>query len=265
MAQAFRPVAVVTGASSGIGFGLARCCAHAGYDLVIAADDAQIERAGLALRGLGVSVETVEADLAKKDGVELLYNAVAWGGRAPEILCANAGVGPGKGFLDQDLERALEVVDANIGGTLRIVHKIGRDMRAKNGAGRILITGSISDFTPGAFQAVHNGTKAFLDSFAFALRAELEGSGVSVTCLMPTDTAFFAREELEDASRADARKDDPDEVARIGFDAMMRGEGDVVSGWAKKLRSALAAITPSEMLARAQKREARPGSDGSTP
>ncbi|MCW2285328.1 short-subunit dehydrogenase [Rhodoblastus acidophilus] len=261
MAQAFRPLAVVTGASSGIGLGLARCCASAGHDLVIAADDAEIEKAALSLRSFGVAVEAVEADLSTKDGVDLLCNAVSWGGRAPEILCANAGIGLGGGFLDQDLAKALKVVDTNVSGTLRLLHRMGRDMRA-NGAGRILITGSIAGFTPGAFQAVYNGTKAFLDSFSFALRAELEGSGVSVTCLMPgvTDTEFFARAELEDTKLAHSKKDDPDEVARIGFDAMMRGEGDVVSGWSNKLKTALALITPAEMLARTHKREAEPGS-----
>jgi uncharacterized protein len=261
MAQAFRPLAVVTGASSGIGLGLARCCAQAGHDLVIAADNAEIEKVALSLRGLGVNVEAVEADLSTRDGVDLLHNAVSWGGRAPEILCANAGIGLGHGFLDQDISRALKVVDTNISGTLRLVHKIGRDMRS-NGMGRILITGSIAGVTPGAFQAVYNGTKAFLDSFSFALRAELDGSGISVTCLMPgvTDTEFFARAELDDTRLAQAKKDDPDEIARIGFEAMMRGEGDVVSGWSNKLKSALALIMPSEVLARTHRREAEPGS-----
>lgn len=261
MPQAMRPLAVVTGASSGIGLGLARCCANAGHDLVIAADEAEIEKAAMSLRGGGVNVETVQADLSTRDGVELLYNAVSWGGRAPEVLCANAGIGLGGGFLDQDIGRALKVVDTNISGTLRLVHMIGRDMRTL-GMGRILITGSIAGFMPGAFQAVYNGTKAFLDSFAFALRAELEGSGIGVTCLMPgaTDTEFFARAELEDTRIGQAKKDDPDEVARIGFDAMMRGEGDVVSGWSNKLKTALSLITPAEMLARAHRREAEPGS-----
>jgi len=261
MAQAFRPLAVVTGASSGIGLGLARCCAQAGHDLVIAADNAEIEQAGLSLRALGGAVETVQADLSTKDGVELLCNAVSWGGRTPEILCANAGIGLGDGFLDQDIARALQVVDTNIAGTLRLVHRVGRDMRSA-GAGRILIVGSIAGFTPGAFQAVYNGTKAFLDSFSFALRAELEGSGISVTCLMPgvTDTEFFERAGLEDTKLAQAKKDDPDDVARIGFDAMMRGQGDVVSGWSNKLKTALSLLTPAETLARAHRREAEPGS-----
>jgi uncharacterized protein len=261
MAQAFRPLAVITGASTGIGLGLAKCCARAGYDLVIAADEAKIEDAAILLRHFGVSVEAVEADLATSGGVELLYNAAKWGGRGVEILCANAGVGLGHGFLDQDIDRALHVVDTNIAGTLRLVHLIGRDMRAK-GCGRILITGSIAGFTPGSFQAVYNGTKAFLNSFSFALRAELKDAKISVTCLMPgvTDTEFFARADLEDTRLAHSKKDDPDEVAQIGFVAMMRGEGDVVSGWQNKLKTALRLITPSETLARRHRREAEPGS-----
>ena len=181
MAESFRPLAVVTGASSGIGLELAKCCARANYDLIIAADEAEINRAALTLRELGARVEAVEADLATKDGVESFYSATRWGDRPIEIFCANAGRGLGKAFLNQDIEEAQRVVDTNVSGTIRLLHMIGRDMRSA-GQGRILITGSIAGFIPGTFQAVYNATKAFLDSFTFALRAELEGSGVSVTC-----------------------------------------------------------------------------------
>jgi short chain dehydrogenase len=105
---------------------------------------------------------------------------------------ANAGRGLGKGFLDQDFADILRVLDTNITGTLYLIQTIGRKMRDR-GAGRILITGSIAGFIPGAYQAVYNASKAFLDSFSFALRAELKERGVTVTCLMPgaTETEFF--------------------------------------------------------------------------
>lgn len=133
-------------------------------------------------------------------------------------------------------------------------------MRAR-GEGRILITGSIAGFTPGTYQAVYNGSKAFLDSFSFALRAELDNSGVSVTCLMPgaTETEFFARADLLDTKLGTSKKDDPQDVARVGFEAMMRGEGDIVSGWHNKLQTMLAAVTPSAILARQHAKEAAPG------
>ena len=134
-------------------------------------------------------------------------------------------------------------------------------MRAR-GEGRILIVGSIAGFTPGAFQAVYNGTKAFLDSFSFALRAELKDSGVTVTCLMPgaTETEFFERAGMEDTKVGQSNKDDPADVAKTGFDAMMRSDGDVVSGWKNKLQTAIASVTPAGLLAEQHRREAEPGS-----
>ena len=127
--------------------------------------------------------------------------------------------------------------------------------------GRILITGSIAGFVPGTFSAVYNGTKAFIDSFAFALRNELKDSGVTVTCLMPgaTDTEFFERAGMMDTKIGQSKKDDPAEVARIGFEAMMQGEGDIVTGWKNKLQSAVSAVTPSGALAEIYRRKAEPG------
>ena len=132
--------------------------------------------------------------------------------------------------------------------------------------GRILITGSIAGFMPGPFQAVYNGSKAFIDSFAFALRNELEDTGVTVTCLMSgaTETEFFARAGMLDTKLGQAEKDDPAAVARTGFEAMLNGEGDVVSGWMNKVRAALANIVPAEMLAQQHRKMAAPGTGKSS-
>ena len=134
-------------------------------------------------------------------------------------------------------------------------------MRSR-GTGRILLTGSIAGFMPGTYQAVYNGTKAFVDSFSFALRAELKNSGVTVTCLMPgpTETDFFGRADMGDTQVGQSKKDDPVDVARVGFDAMMRGDGDVVSGWKNKMQSAIANVTPAGILAEQHRRVAEPGS-----
>ena len=252
-------LAVVTGASSGIGLELARQCAGNGFDLVIAADDPAIEQAAGELRKLGAAVETVQADLATLDGVDRLYAALK--GRAVDALLANAGHGLGHGFLDQDFAEARHVIDTNITGTLYLIHKVGRDMRSR-GKGRILITGSIAGFMPGSFQAVYNGTKAFIDSFSFALRDELKDSGVTVTCLMPgpTDTEFFERAGMMDTAVGQGKKDDPAMVAKVGFDAMMDGEGDVVAGWKNKLQTTMATVTPSGVLASQHRKMAEPGS-----
>lgn len=261
MADTRKGLAVVTGASTGIGFELARCCAQDGYDLIVAADEPEIAEAAHYLALLGSEVTPVEADLSTLDGVDKLYEATREAGRPIDLLCANAGRGLGHGFLDQDFAAIRRVMDTNVSGTVYLLHKIGRDMRAR-GAGRILVTGSIAGFMPGTFQAIYNATKAFLDSFSLALRAELADSGVTVTCLMPgaTDTQFFARADMLDTKIGQSKKDDPASVARTGYAAMMRGEGDIVSGWKNKVQTALASVTPAAILAEQHRRMAAPGS-----
>jgi short-subunit dehydrogenase len=227
--------------------------------LVIAADR-PLGESKTALAALGVTVEAVEADLATPEGVDQLYLAVQ--GRPVDALVANAGHGLGKGFLDQSFDEITHVVNTNITGTLLLIHKIGNDMRSR-GRGRILITGSIAGFMPGTFQAVYNGSKAFIDSFSWALRNELKDTGVTVTCLMPgvTDTEFFERANLLDTKvGTDDKKMDPAEVAKIGFKAMMDGEGDVVAGLKNKLQVAMASVTPSAALAEQHRKMAEPGS-----
>jgi short-subunit dehydrogenase len=254
-----RKLALVTGASSGIGRELALLCAKAGFDLLIAADRSLADTRD-ASTALGVEVETVPTDLSRTEGVEAVYAAL--NGRVPELLLANAGHGLGKGFLDQEFIDARHVIDTNVTGTVYLIHKVGRDMRAR-GSGRILITGSIAGFMPGSFQAVYNGTKAFIDSFSWALRNELKESGVTVTCLMPgvTDTEFFARAELMDTKvGTQENKADPAEVAKVGFEAMMEGEGDVVAGLKNKVQAAVANVTPAAMLAEQHRKMAEPGS-----
>jgi short-subunit dehydrogenase len=254
-----RQFAVVTGASSGIGYELARLCAQHDYDLLVAADDPAIHAAAESLRALGASVIVTEADLATLEGVDQLCKAAA--GRRIDALLANAGHGLGKAFLDQDFAAVRHVIDTNITGTVYLIQKVGREMRAA-GSGRILITGSIAGFMPGAFHAVYNGTKAFIDSFSFALRNELKDSGVTVTCLMPgvTDTEFFERADLTDTKVGTDSKADPAAVAKDGFDAMQAGKADVVSGWKNKLQTTLATITPNEMLAEQHRKMTEPGS-----
>ncbi len=254
-----RPLAVVTGASSGIGYELAKLCVENGYDLVIAADEASIVEAKQALEAQGARIDAVRTDLAAEQGVQEVLGLVA--GRPVDILCANAGHGLGHGFLDQDWKDARHVVDTNVTGTIYLVHELGRAMRER-GRGRILFTGSIAGLMPGTFQAVYNGTKSFVDSFSFALRNELKDSGVTVTCLMPgpVDTEFFERADLMDTKVGQAKKSDPAKVAKTGFEAMMKGEGDVVAGLKNKIQAAVAAVTPQSQLAEMHRGMAEPGS-----
>lgn len=252
-------LAVITGASSGIGYELARCAAQDGYDLVIVAEETEIETAAARLRKAGTHVEAVRADLSTQAGVQELLSRIAAKQRPVDLLFANAGRGLGDGFLDQKMDAVQRMVDTNISGTIAVVHAVGNAMRQR-GSGRILFTGSIAGFMPGTFQAVYNATKAFINSFSLALREELEGTGVTVTCLMPgaTDTEFFEHADMLDTPVGKQKKDDPAFVAQIGYDAMMNGEGDVVSGWKNKLMSAMANVTPAATLARQHRKMAEP-------
>jgi short-subunit dehydrogenase len=210
---------------------------------------------------MGAEVEHLQVDLSTEEGVERLYETIRSHNRPVDALLANAGIGLGHAFLDQDRADIMKVIDTNITGTIALIHRVGRDMRER-GRGRILITGSIAGLMPGSFQAVYNGTKAFLDSFSWALRNELKDTGVSVTCLMPgaTETDFFERADMLDTKVGQARKDDPADVARTGFHAMMHGEGDVVSGLKNKVQAAMASVTPQSVLAEQHRKMAEPGS-----
>lgn len=255
-------LAVVTGASTGIGLELARCCAADGYDLVICANEPMDAGADELRRAGAPSVEAVVADLSHQEGWRSVMQTI--GARPVAALLANAGRGLGGAFLDQDFDRVEEVVDLNVTGTLALVQAVARDMRAREG-GRILITGSIAGFIPGSFQAVYNGTKAFLDSFSYALRNELEGTGVTITCLMPgpTETAFFDRADMNDTPVGqDDSKADPAKVARDGYEAMLKGEAGVVSGFMNKVESLFAGIIPDTVLAEMHRRMADPARGG---
>lgn len=166
-----------------------------------------------------------------------------------------------EGFLDREFGDIEHVIGTNITGTLYLLHRVGQSMRSA-GKGRILITGSIAGFIPGPFNAVYNASKAFIDSFSWALHNELKDSGVTVTCLMPgaTETAFFERAGLMTTKIGQSKKDDPKDVAEVGFEAMTNGDGDVVAGWHNKLQSALANITPAAVLAEQHRKQAEPGS-----
>jgi short-subunit dehydrogenase len=253
-----RPFAIVTGASTGIGFQLAKQCVDHGFDLLIAADESAIHTAAAELRTGGTRVDAIEVDLATTDGVDELLAVIE--GRPIDALLANAGRGLGHGFLDQQWDEARRVVDTNITGTISLIYHVGRAMRSR-GSGRILITGSIAGLMPGSFQAVYNGSKAFLDSFSYALRNELKDSGVSVSVLMPgaTETQFFERADMKDTKVGAGKKDDPADVAKVGFEAMMDGEADVVAGFKNKVQAAMSNVIPATALAEQHRKMAAPG------
>lgn len=253
--------AVITGASTGIGFELASIAAENGYDLLVAADEPLIEAAAADFRRHGVSVDAIEADLSTLQGVDALLAAARQ--RRIDLLCANAGRGLGHGFLDQKVEDWRRVIDTNITGTIYLLQRVLQEMVDRND-GKVLITGSIAGFIPGSFQAVYNGTKAFIDSFADAIRNELkDAKGVSITTLMPgpVETEFFDRGDMLDTSvGASQNKSDPADVARDGWNALMKGDAHIVSGWKNKIQAAVAHVTPAAILAEQHRKMAEPGS-----
>lgn len=251
-------LAVITGASTGIGRELAKIAAEEGYDLLLVADEPQIDATAAAMRAAGTSVEAVEADLASFAGNDRLLSAV--GDRRIDVLIANAGRGLGQAFVEHSPDDWRRVIDTNVTGTTYLLQKVAHRMIAQ-GEGRILITGSIAGLIPGSYQAVYNGTKAYIDSFAYALREELKDTGVQVTLLMPgpTDTEFFARAGMLDTPVGkDDNKEDPAKTARNGWNAMIDGSAYVVSGTKNKIQAALSHLTPDTMLAKQHSKMAKP-------
>ncbi|HTE44072.1 MAG TPA: SDR family NAD(P)-dependent oxidoreductase [Gemmatimonadaceae bacterium] len=260
--SASRQLALVTGASSGIGLELAKLFAEKGYDLVVAAEDDGIEQAAADLRTLGANVEPVQVDLATRDGVERLAGRFGADRRAPDAIVLNAGIGLGHAFLDQDLDRIFEVINTNVNGTVHLAYRLLPGMVAR-GQGRVLFTSSIAARMPGSFQAIYNASKAFVQSFSEAIRNELKDTGVTITALQPgaTDTDFFARADMEDTKVGQDEKDDPADVARQGFEAMLAGKDHVIAGSFKvRAQAAMAQITPETVKAEQHRKMAEPGS-----
>jgi short-subunit dehydrogenase len=257
-----RPFAVVTGASTGIGFELARQCVRNGFDVLVCADEEEIERAAAEIGLDGSTVTAVRADLGTYEGCEQLVQAIADAGRPVDALLLNAGIGVGGAFLDNDLDEELRAIALNCAAVVHIAKRVVPGMVAR-GSGRVLVTASIVSTTPTPYLAVYGATKAFDLSFAEALRCELENTGVTVTALRPgaTRTRFFQRAHMQDTRIAHADQDDPAEVARQGFEAMMAGKATTTAASLKsKLLGLAHEVMPESMKARAQAKQMRPGS-----
>ncbi|MBC7739083.1 MAG: SDR family NAD(P)-dependent oxidoreductase [Candidatus Saccharibacteria bacterium] len=255
-----RKLAVVTGASSGIGYELARFAVEDHHDLLICADEPEIEEAAHNLRRLGGTVQTMQVDLATREGVDAFWKAT--GDRHIDIFCANAGRALGTAFHEQEWEAIDRLIMLNIVQTTTLLHRFGLRMHAQ-GSGRILVTGSIGGFVAGPYDAVYNATKAYLDSLCYALQDEWRDSPVTLTCLMPgpTDTRIFTRPDNLLADSPIAKSDHLDsvtKVARAGYDAMMAGDKGVVPGISNKLIAMFAGIVPQTILAELHRRGAKP-------
>jgi short-subunit dehydrogenase len=246
-----KPLAVVTGASSGIGRELARQFATNGFDVIVAAEDDELASAAIDLGGGEAFIQAVRADLATDEGAEMLLGAIAATGRPVDALALNAGIGNGGAFVDVPLADEQRLLALNIGSTVHLAKGIVPGM-ARRGAGRVLFTSSVASQMPGPYYATYAASKAFIQSFAQALRYELKDAGVTVTALLPgpTDTEFFERGGMEGTRVASSAKDDPADVARDGFEALMAGKSQVVAGSAKnKVQVVAAKVMPDQARA----------------
>lgn len=258
-------LAVVTGASMGIGYNLAKVFAENGFDLVLASEPEGLAKAEAEFRALGVQVTSVAADLSKYDEVMRFWREVEAVGRPVDAIAINAGIGVGGLFAETPLEEEIRLVRTNVEGTVHLAKHAVQHMVAK-GSGRILITASIASEMVAPREAVYAASKSFDLSFAKSLRAELKETGVTVTALQPgpTDTHFFDRAGLHDtkAGTESKKQSDPYDVAKQGFKALMEGDDHVYSAsLATKVQGALMDLVPESVQAKMHDSMAKPLSE----
>ena len=256
-----KQLALVTGASSGIGLELARQFATHDFDLVVTAEDAELAAAAADLRAMGAVVHEVRADLRSDDGVRQLWAEVTGLGRPLDAAALNAGVGRGGAFLETDLQDEFDVIDLNVRSTVHLAKLVLRDMATRD-RGRVLVTSSIASTMPGSFHAVYNASKSFVQSFTEALQEELKDSGITLTSLMPgpTETEFFERADMLDTPIGKGKKDDAAQVAEQGFQALMKGERKVLGGsLMTKAQGVLSGVLPDALKAKGHRQMAEPG------
>lgn len=260
--MAGRPVAVITGASSGIGYELAKVFGKNNFDLIVTAEDPGVFEAANVFRSLGTEVKVVQTNLATDDGVDALYREIEPHLSRLDSVALNAGVGLGGEFITTNLEDEINIINLNVSSTVRLAKKI-LPFFVERGFGRMLFTSSIAADMPGPYYAVYGASKAFVQSFAEALRQEVKDKGVTITSLQPgaTDAKFFERAHMTDTKVGANKKDDPALVAEHGFKALMEGQDHVVAGsFANKVQSVIGKILPETTGAKMQARETKPGS-----
>jgi short-subunit dehydrogenase len=255
-------LAVVTGASSGIGYSLARELAKRGYDLVVCSAGDRLASAAQDFRSTGVSVTEVQADLATPQGVTDLWNRTKDLGRPVDIACLNAGVGVGGLFSETNLEEELNMINLNCVGTVQLAKYLTQEMVGRQ-TGKILFTASIAGEMVAPREAIYAATKAFVLSFAHSLRYELRDSGVTVTALQPgpTDTDFFHRAGMDNTEVGSKGKQEsqPEDVAKEGIEALLSGKDHVYSASVKtKMEGMLANVLPGSAKAAMHEKMARP-------
>ncbi len=274
MATASRPLAVVTGASSGIGYELARVFAENGFDLFICSGSEKIAAAAEELRraqsdvsSVQAAVSYVQADLTTSEGVEKLWAAIQEQGRPVDAIAINAGIGVGGDFTrETDLQQELKLIQLNVTSTVHLA-KLVLPQMVSRGEGRVLFTSSIAGTMPTPLEAVYGASKAFVLSFSQSLRHELKDTGVTVTALQPgpTNTNFFHRAGMDNTKVGSEGKytNDPREVAQQGYQALMSGDDHVfASSFKTKVEGELGKFIPESFKAEQHLKMARPKAAG---
>jgi short-subunit dehydrogenase len=258
-----RKTALITGATSGIGLELAKLFSKDGYNLVIVARDRkELESTKTLIESsTQAKVEIIQKDLFETYAAFEVYDEVKAKGIEIDVLCNNAGHGLYGEFTDTDLKMELNIIQLNICSLVAMTKLYIKDMVVK-GEGKILNTSSIASKSPGPWQSVYHGTKAFVQSFTEAIRYEVKDSGVTITALLPgvTDTDFFHKAHMEESKVAqdESKMADPADVAKDGYEALMAGKDMVISGFKNKFGVAMNNITSDEKNAEKTAKQQEP-------
>lgn len=255
--------ALVTGATTGIGYELAKLFAQDGYNIIaVARTEADLQKvADEFTQQYGVKVETIAKDLFGEKAATELYNEVKSRGIEIEVLVNDAGQGVYGLFAETDLEDQIKIIHLNVVSLTRLTHHFLKDMLARN-SGKILQLASIASETPGPYQSVYHATKAYVLSFTEALINEVKDSGVTLTALQPgvTDTDFFAKADMLDSKAVQdkSKMASPADVAKDGYNALMKGDDKVVSGFKNKMQTAIGNVLPDTVLAEQVRKQQEP-------
>jgi uncharacterized protein len=252
MAKTNNSYAVITGATEGIGYELAKLFAGDGYNLVIVARSERdlLQRSQEFSQQYGVQVIPVAKDLMQPAAPFELYNEVKSRNVTVDVLVNNAGQGWYGLFVEQDIHRLLDIIQLNVSSVTVLTHLFLKDMVARN-EGKILQLASIASQLPGPWQAVYHATKAYVLSFTEALISELKDSAVTLTALQPgaTDTDFFHKADMQESKILDSGLSDPAKVAKDGYEALMSGDDKIISGFKNKMMVGISNVIPESKVA----------------